>query len=86
MSLVTDVTDEHRLVGAGFQGHALEGGLEALAEPPSKDDAVSAHGTGQLPDPGASTVPTGTADAARCWAWAIAQAALISPMWLNAWG
>src|SRR3974390_2906991 len=90
MGLVPDVTDEHCLVGAKFQGHAVERGLEALAQPPPQDNAVSAHGHGSAPYPLAYPAPTGTAevapDAARSWAWAIAQAALISPMWLNACG
>src|SRR5271166_5600912 len=51
--------------------------------------------TAQLPYLCASPEPTGPAptgtaemapEAARCWAWVMAQAALISPMWLNAWG
>src|SRR3974377_2364862 len=43
MRLVADFADQHRLVGAGLQGHSLEGGLEALAQPSPQDDAVSAR-------------------------------------------
>ena len=47
LGLVSDVAGQHGPVGAVFQDHPVEGGLEAFAEPAAQDDAISARGHGQ---------------------------------------
>src|ERR1700759_2274634 len=48
LCLVPDVPGQHGPVGAVLQGHPVERGLEALAEPSPQHDPVSARGHGQF--------------------------------------
>src|SRR5215472_385918 len=87
--LVTDLPDEHGLVLPGFEHHPVEGGLETLSQPPAQDYAVPAAGHGSALSPGVrstAAIASGGVRGARRRAWVIAQAALTSPMWLNACG
>ena len=57
LGLVADLSDKHGPVWAGFQGHPLEGGLEALAQPSPPNGGYLLGPTGQLLGPFAAPEP-----------------------------